>query len=102
LHLLLMPSPHYWYQGVGTSVLPSYPSCLKKTLLCYDGYTGSLLHCDIFMCGYIHMYVCVCVCMYVLYPKVVHLLHYFHFYLSLLLMVISAGLNVPYSYLSRK
>jgi hypothetical protein len=35
----------------------------------------------------------------VLYPELVHPLHYSPFYPSPLLMVTSVGLNVPYSYL---
>jgi hypothetical protein len=51
-------------------------------------------HCNIFL------YVCAHI--YVLCPKVGHSLHYSPFYLSPLLMAISTGVNVSYSYTYRK
>jgi hypothetical protein len=41
-------------------------------------------------------------CIYVLYPKLVHPLHFSPFYLSPLIMVISAGLKILHSFLYRK
>jgi hypothetical protein len=41
-------------------------------------------------------------CMYVLYPELVHLLHFSPFYLNSCLTVISAGLKNLYAFLYRK
>jgi hypothetical protein len=95
-HPFIMPCPSHCYQPLVKTCFTflSFFFIQTKDIFLCIWWLHREFHCNIF--------VYVCAHIYVLYPKVGHSLHYSPFYLSPLLMAISTGVNVSYSYLHRK